>query len=158
VRATSLEQELATLPDEYTGETYRRLRLAASGLRIVNDTMDGDLVDVIADAYGRAIYTKYYVQLMSPPTDGGADADDGSTDGAPPDASPGDAAPSDAGDAEASVPVPDGILGRRQGSEVAYSPADVATAALALLDMAVRKPMDANQVGWQVAADRKSVV
>ncbi len=140
--APLVEQELATLPDEYSGETYARLRNAAGAARLANDSMDGDKLDTIAETYGRRIFSSYFFPVMemidAGPGEGGADA-------AP------EAGPPDGGDAGA--PIPDGILGRPSGAGAyAYAPADVATAALALLDLAQRNPTDPSQTSWQIAA------
>ena len=67
--ATLLEQELATLPAGYEGETYIRLRNAQAGLYYTANKTDGDKVKAIADAYGRAIQTKYAKTIGG---DGGA--------------------------------------------------------------------------------------
>jgi len=71
-----LESELTPLPASYAGEPYLRLRLAAGGLRTINDLTDGNAVDALADAYGRAIYTKYFFPL-APGDAGDAEHDAG---------------------------------------------------------------------------------
>jgi hypothetical protein len=137
-----LESELATLPNEYSGELYAHIRSAAVGLRFLNDTTNAQKLDPLADAYGRAIYASHY--FMVTPVDAGAG--DGGGDAA------GDGG-TDAGPAEGGVTGPDGVIGDNLGGgQVAYAPADVATGALALLDMAVRYPADNNAANWQLAA------
>jgi hypothetical protein len=70
--APILQKELAVLPDAYDGQLYLRLRNTQAGLYYVSDTMDGDMLKVIADAYGKAIQTKYAKSV--PGADGGAPA------------------------------------------------------------------------------------
>ena len=152
--APIMEDELAILPDEYSGELYTRLRTAAGALRILNDNADGAKIDALADAYGRAIFTKYFFALAG--TTGGGDA--GMPDGASPSDAGGDANPGDAGDAgtsDSGVSGSDGIIGRPAGAGAyAYVSADSATAALALIDLAARNPSDPDSAGWQTAAVR----
>jgi hypothetical protein len=144
--------ELAMLPDEYSGEAYQRLRAAAGGLRLLNFVTDGDMLDAIADAYGRAIYTKYFFALASPPPVDAGGGDAGAGD-AGPDASADASADGATGDAgEGGAPIADGIIGRPMNGAYAYTTADVATAALALLDLAARNPGDVNHSAWQLAA------
>jgi hypothetical protein len=127
--APLIEQELANLPDEYGGEVYLHLRRAAGGARFVNDTSDGDKLDAIADAYAHNVTARYFVSLSS-----SSQAIDAA-----------------AGDAATSTP--DGIIGRARGGERAYLTADVATAAVALLDLAVRAPTGSQQSSAQLAAE-----
>jgi hypothetical protein len=138
-----IEKDLATIPAQYEGDDYRRLRTAASGLLVINDQMDGNAVNALADAYGRQIFTKYFYKLAAPP------APDGGADGGPTDAGAKD---SGKADGAAPPPVADGIIGRPSNGAYAYVTADVATAALALLDLAVRNPTDPNRASWQEAA------
>lgn len=58
-----LETELKTLPQEYGGELYAQLRLVAAGLRYVDRNSDADAIDVLADAYGRAIYKAHFFPI-----------------------------------------------------------------------------------------------
>jgi hypothetical protein len=137
-----LEKELTPLPAEYTGETYQRLRVAGVGLNVVNYVTDSQKVLAIADAYGEAIYTEYFFHLTVPPlTDAGAG-----------DAAVPAEAGLEAGSADAAVPTLGGVIGTRRGSAYAYAPADVATAAYALIDLASRYPKNGNSVSWQRAA------
>ncbi len=126
--APLLETELATLPDTADGELYARLRTTAGGLRAIQDLPDGDKIDKIADSYGRAIFKNHYFAVAN--------------------AGGGDGGASDAGPSS-----PGGIIGTDMGGgQVAYAPADVATSALALLDLAVRNPGDPDAANWQMAA------
>ncbi len=108
----TLKKELATLPDEYSGELYMHLRGVAVGLRYLNQNDDANAMDQIADAMGRAIFG-HFVPLAAN----------------------------------------DGVLAQN-AIDRDYAPADVATGALALLDMAVRHTADdaANAVKWADAA------
>jgi hypothetical protein len=205
--ALLLETPNALAPDgsEYSGEYYAHMRTTAAGLRNIGLSSDGNHVDTLAEAYGRAIYTAHYVSLgLEPPDAGPADAgqrdgaghngsadagrpdgaarDGGSFDAALADARGGDAggadaharsdatvgaadagrlkdASSDARHADAAVsrcpkidagaPDADGIIGNPiGGGKVAYAPADVATAAYALLDLASRNPTDCMVPRW----------
>jgi hypothetical protein len=65
-----LATELSTLPADYDGETYFRLRNAQSGLNIVVDLPDANKVGASADAYGAAIQSKY-AQTVPAIADGG---------------------------------------------------------------------------------------
>jgi hypothetical protein len=178
-----VEKELTPLPDGYSGEPYQRLQAMAGGLRTIDDVSDGNAIGAIADAYGRAAYTSYFFSLASAACDAGADASvkgdaghgpadagkDATTGGpdAAKDATLGasdaakDAAksPSDAtvDGAEAALPEVDGVFGRPTGTSgvYAYVTADVATAAYAMLDLAVRDAADAGPsqgIKWQLAA------
>jgi hypothetical protein len=123
---TLLPTELATLPAEYAGELYQDLRTTSGGLRIVNQNALGDSVDIVAEGYGRAIYSTYYVPLGG---DAGAGADAGTGS--------------------------DAVLGTpAAGGGTAYASADAATGALALIDLAVRHAVDdpASSAMWQSAA------
>jgi hypothetical protein len=149
--APLIEKELAPLPAQYEGDDYARLRSAASGLLVINDLTDGKAVNTIADAYARQIYATYFHKLATPPApDAGTDAatDSGAEGG------PGDGGIKDGGKGDAAPPPPtmDGIIGRPSNGAYAYVTADVATAALALLDMAARNPTDPNHLAWQEAA------
>jgi hypothetical protein len=138
--AALLETELATLPASYDGEIYMRLRRIASGLRTLNLVPDGNKIDTIADAYGKAIYTTYFHPLE--PTaapDAGMDAgmDDGGGDAASPVDAGGDTG------SDANVPpalLNDGILGvpAGAGGGIAYDVDQAASGALALADLASR--------------------
>jgi hypothetical protein len=179
--ATLLKEELSPLPEGYSGEPYLRLRVAAGGLRTVNDVTEGDAIDSVADAYGRAAFTQYYVTLAALPGDAGSEAgsdaaqvadggpdaavDARGGDGSAVDATtPGVDAATDVPDAtlgatdagveagDAAVIVQDGVFGRPSGSGYAYTTADVATAACAMLDLAARDPSDASAKKWQMAA------
>jgi hypothetical protein len=137
--APLIESELATLPLEYDGDDYRRIRGAASGLNVLNDDTDGTSVGAIADGFGRQIYSKFFYKLAAQPA-----ADGGAADGGP----------TDAGQEAGPAPtIPNGIIGTPRSLEYAYVTAEVATAALALLDMATLHPTDPNQVAWQSAAE-----
>jgi hypothetical protein len=70
--APILLQELAVLPDSYDGELYMRMRNTQAGLFYVNDTMDANMLKVLADAYGKALQTKYAKSVAA--ADGGAPA------------------------------------------------------------------------------------
>jgi hypothetical protein len=65
-----LEHELATLPDDYDGENYFRLRNVQVGLSVDDATTDATKVQAIADAYGSAIQSKY-AQSVPAMGDGG---------------------------------------------------------------------------------------
>ncbi len=178
-----LEKELAPLPAGYSGEPYQRLRVAAGGLRTINQLTDGNAIDAIADAYGRAAYSGYFFALAAAPRDAGVDAS-GPTDGGKgisdagkdaADATKGVAdaakdAAKDAADAttgvhdaakdapDAALAAGDGIFGRPTPTSGVYSyvTADVATAAYAMLDLAVRDSTDAGHAEcsrWQLAAE-----
>ena len=154
--ASIVQTKLAILPATYEGELYMRLRRFAAGLRSINDTIDGDKIDAIADAYGRAIYATYFhpLALVTPPDagpDGGDDAGD--------DASAGDAgAVRDASSDAQPPPSPlgDGILGvPAAGGGIAYDVDQAATGALALVDLASRNETGdagADAVKWARAA------
>jgi hypothetical protein len=120
-----LTTELATPPAGYAGELYLDLRTASGGLRLLDRNDLGDEVDSIADACGQAIYDGSYVPLAPAVGDGG---------------------------------VGDGILGTSPGADggsgVAYAAADVATGALALIDLAARHISDdpTDAAAWQSAA------
>jgi hypothetical protein len=117
--APTLATELTPAPAEYAGELYRDLRVAAGGLRYVDRDDLAASLDVVAEAYGRAIFDAHYAALAA--EDGG---------------------------------VTDAVLGTPSGGATAYAPADVATGALALLDLAVRHATDepAHAASWQGAA------
>jgi len=128
--AHRVETELATLPADYDGALYLRLRRFASGLRAAGIS-DADAIDQLAVSYATAIYTTYFHPIATtsstPLDDGGSDAsDDAATDGSA----------SDAG-LDAGAPT-DGILGTPSGSGFAYRPDLAASGAWALFDMAVR--------------------
>ncbi len=116
----NIEAELATPLAEYGGEVYLQLRNVAGNLRYINENEHAMKIDVLADAYGRAINNTYSQNVGSGDT----------------------------------------VLGTSAGGgQVAYTTADVATGALALLDMAVRHASDdaANAALWVLAAKRALV-
>ncbi len=182
--ATQLESNdagfsVSVPPTEYSGELYFHLRTVAAGLFILGLNSDAQHFNKFADEYGRSILTAHYFTLGSRPVvkgdaggaDGGHPGDGGhdaaSEAGKPIDAShPTDSGhdatvdagkPHDAaGPAEAGATVPDGIVGNKSGNQVAYSPADVATAAYALLDLVKRNPTDPSVPAW-LAAVRASL-
>jgi hypothetical protein len=131
--APGLVAALTPPPAGYSGELYADLRGAAAGLRYVDRDDLAAQLDAIAEAYGRAIHATYWVAIAPPPA---GDAGAGGAGGGPP------------------VEGPLGVLGVRDGVAVDYAPADVATGALALLDMAVRHVADepANAAAWQSEA------
>lgn len=119
-----LEAELTPPPAAYAGELYLDLRHASGGLRYLNRDDLAKGVDTLAEAYGRAVFDTFFVSV--PSGDGGA------------------------GDGGA-----DAVLGTpAAGGGTAYAPADVATGALALLDLAVRHATDdpTHAASWQGAA------
>ena len=120
-----LKSELDTTPDEYSGELYTHLRDAAVGLRYVSRNDDANTIDALADDYGRNIYRHFIT--MGPQVDGGPQPDGGP------------------------APVSDGVLVANKGS-LDYTPADVATGSLALLDLAARYPTDPEANRWVDAA------
>jgi hypothetical protein len=110
-----LQAEFASPPKTYDGEIYMDLRVAAGGLRYLNEDDSAAKLDAIADTYGRAIFADHFVALAGQ----------------------------------------DGVLGAPMGQgAAAYAPADVATGALALCDLAVRHAKDepASSAKWQAAA------
>ncbi len=155
--APLLTGEVGGPPSEYSGELYLRLRTVAGGLRYVNQNAAADAIDTAADAYGRAIFTQHFFPTQSPDAGsgdaGGGDAgpeaglEAGASDGAAPDAGV-DAGGCDGG----GVVIADAIIGTMTASGVAYAPDEVATAALALLDLAQRNPGDPNVTAWQLAS------
>jgi len=155
--APFIEKELATIPAEYEGEAYQRLRVAAGGLNVINDTTDGTLINAIADKIGEQIYTKYFFRLAALPDAGAGDAGDAGAGDAGHDGGATDSGgQTEAGagsDAGPPLVVEDGVLGL-PGANGAYSyvTADVATGAYALLDLAVRYPTNANHANWERAA------
>lgn len=154
-----LEADLTPLPDEYSGEPYQRLRVAAAGLRTTNHVTDGDAIDALADAYGRAIHATYFFAVNASPRDAGGDGASVLDSGHPVGdaAALGDAA---RGGPDAAARAPDanapsgkdGIFGRPSGSGYAYLPSSSATAAYAMLDLAVRHPTDPSHASWQLSA------
>jgi hypothetical protein len=168
--ALQLEQSTFAPPStEYSGELYFHLRNTAVGLRAIDQETDGDKIDTIADGYGRAIFAHYVVLAVSGDAGGGG-AHDGGSDAAVHDAAsadagaPHDAAPDatlrdggdggeggasgDSGSGDSGAPSVDGIIGNAAGDQIAYSPADVATAAYALLDLVNRHPTDPDAPAW----------
>ncbi|MBI5536229.1 MAG: hypothetical protein HY898_26135 [Deltaproteobacteria bacterium] len=140
--------ELATIPDEYDGQLYLDLRAMAGGLRLLNDNDDANKIDEIAEAYGRAIYDAHYKDLPAIQLDSGADGADGAED----------AAADVAAEADAGAAIEgDGIIGRALGADqIEYEPASVASASLALIDLASRHAEDdqGSAEAWQKAAVR----
>jgi hypothetical protein len=133
--------ELATIPTEYGGDLYFHLRDAASGLLVIGQNPSSASVTAIADALGASIFT-HFVPLAALP-DAGSDA------------GPGDDAGADAAaDADAGPPpLPgDGVLVADPVLRD-YAPGDVASGALALVDMAVRHASDdpTHAAAWAIA-------
>ncbi len=126
--APLIRAELATLPDEYTGEMYQGLRGAAVGLRVLNRNDDATAFDALADRVGAAIFA-HFITLSASSLDAGA-GDGGGT---------GDAG-GDAGDA-GTLPQGDGVLAN-DAARKDYAPHLVASGALAMIDMAVRHTAD----------------
>ena len=138
--------EFATLPDEYDGQLYLDLRTMAGGLRLLNDNEDADKLDVIAEAYGRAIYDVHYKDLPSMVNDAGADGTDGDLDATTDVPEETDGGPTIPGN---------GIIGRAiGGDQVQYETASVTSAALVLIDLASRHASDEPVLAeaWQRAA------
>ncbi len=148
--APLIEKDLATLPAEYEGEDYRRLRTTASGLLFINDTTDGMAINALADKYGRQIYSKYFFKVTTVPVMDAGEAEGG--EAGPTDAAVADSATPDGGDGGVVPPIADGIIGRPSNGAYAYVTADVATAAVALIDMAYQNPKDPLRASWQQAA------
>ena len=137
-----IKAQLATLPDEYAGDLYADLRGAATGLRILSRNDDAAAFDALGDAIGKAILA-HFVSLSGTSLDGGvSDAGGGGFDAG------------DAGDA-GTLPQGDGVLAS-DATKKDYAPDQVATGALALLDMAVRHTTDdpANALRYVSAAQQ----
>jgi hypothetical protein len=142
-----IDAELGTLPDDYDGELYVNLRAMAGGVRARNDLDSASKLDAIADKYARAVFDVHYKALPEAPSDGGVpDAEDAAEGGG----TDGDAD----GDAAGEVVTGNAIIGKAVGDQVQYESASVASAALALADMAWRHPDDTNAAEWQRAAVR----
>jgi hypothetical protein len=158
--APILEAELKTLPQEYDGELYFNLRRVADGLTAVDFLPDQAKIDAIADSYARQIYADYYFDLPTGPTGDAGIMDSGSPDGGVADAGFLDA--TSGADAEGDPHYEgDGIIGVNQLPTtgmpgILYQPASVASAAYALIDMALRHPADADAYSW-IAAARRSL-
>jgi len=162
--AYQLESSFVVPDTEYGGELYLHLRTVAGQLNTLQYSSDARKLNLLADAYARSIFTQHYHPLgtlPAPGTDGGAPAHDGGQgdaasghDGASGHdaASDGETSAHDAGPHDAGAGMPDGIIGNVSGSQVAYSPGDVATAVYALLDMVARNPTDASVSAWLAAA------
>ena len=122
-----LPTEITPTTGGYAGELYFDLRTAAVGLNTLPvPTTTVTTVDMLAETYGRAIHDTSYVALGSIVVDGG-----------------------DGGGGM------DGVLGTpAAGGGTAYAPADAATGAYALVDLAVRHAADApaSAATWQAAA------
>jgi hypothetical protein len=155
--AQLLQTELTTLPADYDGVPYLRLRRLAAGLRLASFPTDANAIDALAASYGKAIYTTYYHAVSvpeSPSADAGPDASSGASteDGggidasidatvdAAIDAGSEDAGSEDAGavDAATGPTVLLGVLGVTTDGGVAYESDKAASGALALVDMAAR--------------------
>jgi hypothetical protein len=130
-----LKNELGTIPDEYSGQLYTRVRDVAIGARYVLDNAGGTAFDAIGDQIGAKIFG-HFIALAGP--DGGVvDAGDAGDAGA---------------EADAGFTLPgDGVLAS-DATNRDYAPEDVATGALALVDMAVRHPSDPSAGAWALAA------
>ena len=144
-------RELSTLPAEFRGDTYLWLRTIQGGANAIGGpaapdaavTLVGSEIDALADAYGRSIYDQYAHVLSTSAGDGGS-ADAGASSDA--------AAPLDGG--YHGEPV-DMVLGYPVlPTTFSYATDEVASGALALLDMADRHAVDdpAGAAQWQVAA------
>ncbi len=72
--APVLKDGLKTLPQEYGGDLYWQLRTATGGLRFIDHKDEADALDLVAEAYARAIYTQHFFSS-------GMDGDGGPLDG-----------------------------------------------------------------------------
>jgi hypothetical protein len=158
--AKVIESELAPAPDAYDGEVYFQLRGAEAGYYFANDTTNAVKLAELADNYGRAIQTQYAhtVPVYPPVTggDAGSEAGDAAAGGAPGDATTADGAVDAGGGSSDAGAAPGVIIGVPSGAGFEYKPAQVVTAAAALLDMAVLHAKDpdagADPATWQATA------
>jgi hypothetical protein len=63
---STIVQELTAAPTGYDGEDYFRLRSAATGLGLANDTMDAATVRQLAEAFARNLQTTYAQTVTLP--------------------------------------------------------------------------------------------
>ena len=154
-----LTRELSPVPLDDDGAIYYRLRSASLAYSYTNDDVTASALNVIAEAYARAIQTSYTGTATIPAAVDGGVPEAGNPDGAAADGSGeagvDEAGPTDGGSGGGTMITLIGKPGA--GGTVAYEPAKSVMAAAALLDLARLHASDAD-AGTDVATWRATAL